>query len=79
VPNEKAIACLLLGQAYDLEGNRETAVEMYEAVVRMKQGSKRDPFTGINDVVAGLAQKGISNSFKKRDVDSISIVDETME
>ncbi len=79
VPNEKAVATLLLAQVHDLEGDRQTAVEMYRRVVRMGRENKGDPFAGINDLVVGLARKGLSKPFGKKKIDTIGIMDETLE
>jgi len=72
-PNERAQTYLLLGQAYDMAGNRENAIAMYEEVVTLADGGGDDYFSSINFFVLALARMGLEAPFMPEDLDTVPI------
>lgn len=71
--NETAQTYLLLGQAYDLLGERDEALSMYHEIFELKENEGEDYFTSINDMLFGLALGYSDSPFLEEDIGDIPI------
>jgi isopenicillin-N N-acyltransferase-like protein len=74
-PNEKALAMLLSGQAYDLMGKRNKAKKRYQGILGLWKQYGSDPLMGINQMVYGFAVKYLGTPFTRDDIDGFDILD----
>ena len=72
-PNEKAMAHLYLGWAYDLAGRRDEAVIHYREVIVLGEANGTGPLAGINGFVYLMAMRGTEVPFTENDVGDIPI------
>lgn len=71
--NETAQTYLLLGQAYDILGERDEALSMYHEIFELKENEGEDYFTSINDMLFGLAVGYGDHPFLEKDIGDILI------
>jgi len=77
--NERAQAFLLMGQAYDLAGNRNEAITMYQKVIEVQQTSGNDHASRLNHFVHAYAKKYFTKPFSKEEINNIPILSEILD
>ncbi len=66
--NEKAVFLLFRGFLLDIMNKRDEAVTMYRTIADMRGRHGSEHFTGINDMVAGFANRHISEPVTEKEV-----------
>ncbi|MBA4367066.1 MAG: hypothetical protein C0403_05440 [Desulfobacterium sp.] len=71
--NERAIAYLHLGQACDLIGRRDDAMNAYNNILILRENHGNDFEKGINDMVFGMARKYYRQPFTRKNMQDIPV------
>jgi tetratricopeptide (TPR) repeat protein len=80
LPNERALALLLVAQAYDLLGERENALAFYRKVTSLNNNGKiSDHSTRLNHFVNTYAEAGLRSPFKEKQINEIPIISEFLD
>ncbi|MFW9951357.1 MAG: carcinine hydrolase/isopenicillin-N N-acyltransferase family protein, partial [Candidatus Thorarchaeota archaeon] len=64
--NERAHNYLILGILFDLKNNRELALSHYSEIEKLSKEKLKDPWFGINKVIAAYAKKYKAKTFSKK-------------
>ncbi len=79
IANEKALAHLHLGQAYDLSGKRDLAEAHYQKVIDLNQAAGDDHSSRLNFFVSAFAETGLKEPFTQKQLNDILIMSERMD